>query len=82
MGTVANEKAMTLRLSSWQHIGVRCIAEAEGKSISDVVREAIESYIEARKLDPEFQRRVHAQIEANQSILEQFAGENQERSEP
>lgn len=75
---MSGEKAMTLRLSSWHHVAVKCMAEAEGKSVSDVIREAIDNYIGARKLDPEFQRRVTAQIEANQQILDRFSEQGRE----
>jgi hypothetical protein len=67
------DKAMTLRLSSWHHIALKCMAAAGERTVSDEIRLAIEDHIEARKLDPAFQRRVRAQIEANQEILDRFA---------
>lgn len=69
----AGGKAMTLRLSSWQHVALKSIAAAEGKPISDVVREAIDAYIDARTADSDFQRRIREEIEENQAILDRLA---------
>lgn len=73
-------KAMTLRLSHMQALSIESIAKAEGKSQSDVVREAIRNYIEQRKADPEFQKRLRRQIEENNALLKQVCGDRQEDS--
>lgn len=75
------EKAMTLRLSALQWYGIEAIARAEGKSKSDVVREAVEAHIAARKADPEFQRRLRALIDQNDEALRSLLEPEPDREE-
>jgi predicted DNA-binding protein len=70
--TDSETKAMTLRITNLQSFALKTIARTEGKSISDVIREAIDNHIEARQSDPEFQRRLRAHIEANNAILKRL----------
>lgn len=63
---------MTLRLSRYQEIGVEMLARAEGKAKSDVIREAIESYIKARRADPVFRQRLRNHIEAGINAMERL----------
>lgn len=72
---MSSEKAMTLRLSHMQMLGVESIAKAEGKSKADVVREAIRNYVEERKVDPEFQKRLRARMGENNDLLRRMCAE-------
>jgi Arc/MetJ-type ribon-helix-helix transcriptional regulator len=66
---VSGEKAMTLRISTMQALAIESIAKTEEKSQSDVVREAITNYVEQRKADPEFQKRLKARMDENNALL-------------
>ena len=48
------QKAMTLRLDADQAEALEYIAEVDGVSVSEAVRDAIESHIETRRADDEF----------------------------
>lgn len=52
------DKAMTLRLSGDQHAALVEIASVNGTTIAHEIREAVACYIEQRRHDPEFQRRL------------------------
>lgn len=64
---------MTLRLPQMQALAVEAIARSEGKSQSDVVREAIADFIESRKADPDFQKRLRARMDENNALLRRLA---------
>ncbi|MCL4555027.1 MAG: ribbon-helix-helix domain-containing protein [Actinobacteria bacterium] len=66
-------KAMTVRIDDNQAEQLEAIAQAEGVSISQAVREAIAALVEARRKDVAFQERLRASVERNQRILERLA---------
>jgi hypothetical protein len=72
----ANERrAMTLRLSQEQANTLEAIAQANGVTVAEEVRKAIEDRIAALRADPDFQARLRASLQRNQQILEGLASE-------
>jgi hypothetical protein len=70
---MANLKAMTLRLPADKARELDAVAEADGVSVSEAVRSAIDEHIEARRNDKDFRDRLRRSIEENQEILERLA---------
>jgi hypothetical protein len=68
-----DNKAMTLRLSTDQAEALEKVAEVDGVSVSEAIREAIERHISARAADKEFRARLAASMERNQRILDRLA---------
>jgi predicted transcriptional regulator len=48
-------KAMTIRLTNEQADALETVASVEERSVSEVIRAAIEEHIDSRKKDPAFQ---------------------------
>lgn len=69
----ADAKAMTIRLPSDQSAELEKIAQIDGVSIAEAVREAVTGHIAARRNDPTFRRRVHDIIEKDRLILQRLA---------
>lgn len=55
---MAEKKKLLLRLDPDLAEHLQAVADVEGRPMSEVVREAIRSLIEARRNDEEFQRRL------------------------
>jgi hypothetical protein len=66
-------KAMTLRLQREQAAQLEAVAAADGMSVSDAVRVAIDAHIEARRADKAFQDRLRRNLEEQREILERLA---------
>ena len=66
-------KAMTLRLPSEQADALGLVADVDGVSMSEAVRDAIESHIENRRADEGFQQRLAASMERHKRILDRLA---------
>jgi hypothetical protein len=66
-------KAMTLRLSADQAEALEKVAEVDGVSVSEAIREAIEEHISARAADAEFRARLAASMERNKRILDRLS---------
>ena len=66
-------KAMTLRLPADQAEALELVAEVDGVSVSEAVRDAIDSHIESRRADERFQERLAASTARYQRILERLA---------
>lgn len=62
-------KTISVRMPVEMARSVEMIAEAMGKSQVVVVREAIDGYIDARKVDPAFQERLRTHIETDLALL-------------
>jgi hypothetical protein len=67
------QKAMTLRLPDEQARELEVVATADGVSVTDAIRAAIEAHIEARRQDDEFQRRLQRNLEEQRAVLERLA---------
>ena len=66
-------KNMTVRMDDDQADGLEAIAMAEGIPMSDVVRQAIDGHIAARRKDTAFQARLKASLARHQRILKKLA---------
>ncbi|WP_420637783.1 ribbon-helix-helix protein, CopG family [Candidatus Poriferisocius sp.] len=68
------QRAMTLRLPAEQAEALEFLAEVDGVSVSQAIRDAVESHIEARRADHDFQERLAASVERHKRILDRLAG--------
>jgi Arc/MetJ-type ribon-helix-helix transcriptional regulator len=66
-------KAMTLRLPADQAAELEAVARADGKAVSESVREAISALIAERRKDKEFRARLRKMIEEDRAILDRLA---------
>ena len=66
-------KAMTLRLPRGQAAQLSAVAAADGVSVSDAVRAAIDAHIDARRADSAFQERLRRNLQDQREILERLA---------
>jgi predicted DNA-binding protein len=66
-------KAMSLRLASDQAAELAAVARTDEMPISEVVREAIDNHIAARRADEDFQRRLKKRLEEDRAVLERLA---------
>ena len=66
-------KAMTLRLPTEQAEALEFVAEVDGVSVSEAIRDAIENHIESRRSDEGFQERLAASMERHKRILDRLA---------
>lgn len=64
---------MTLRLPADQADALELVAEVDGVSVSEAIRDAIESHIESRRADNGFQERLAVSISRYQRILKRLA---------
>ena len=67
-------KNMVLRLDPGLAERLEAVAEVEGRSVSDVVREAITSLVEARQRDKRFIQLLEDNVARHQRILADVAG--------
>ena len=63
-------KAMTVRLSEEQARALETVANVDNRPVSDIVRAAIESHIEARRRDPGFQAGLKDRINQARKLLD------------
>ena len=63
-------KNMMLRLDPGLAERLEAVAEVEGRSVSDVVREAITSLVEARQRDERFIQLLEDNVARHQRLLE------------
>jgi len=66
-------RALTLRLPADQAAQIEAVARADGVSVSEAVRVAIQDRIEARRKDRAFQARIRQMMEEERAVLEQLA---------
>lgn len=62
-------KNMVLRLDASLAEPLQAVAEVEGRSMADVVREAIAALVEQRKKDERFQRLLEENLARHERIL-------------
>lgn len=63
-------KAMTVRLSEEQAQALEMVASVENLPVSDIIRAAISTHIEARRRDPEFQAGLKDRISQARKLLD------------
>jgi predicted DNA-binding protein len=68
-------KNMVLRLEPGLAERLEAVAEVEGRSVSDVVREAISSLVGARQRDERFLQLLEDNVTRHQRILEMLRDE-------
>jgi hypothetical protein len=66
-------KVFTVRLPEDQAAELERVAQVDGASVAEEIREAITVRIAERRSDPAFQERLRKLIEENQKILEKLA---------
>lgn len=66
-------KTMTLRLEDTQAEALEKVAEVDGVSVTDAIRQAVDNHISARAADNEFRARLAASMERNQRILDRLS---------
>jgi predicted transcriptional regulator len=62
-------KNVLLRLDPDLADQVGILAQVEGKTVSDVMRQAIADHVERRRQDPTFQRRVKESLRRHRRLL-------------
>lgn len=68
-------KNMVLRLDPELAERLQAVAEVEGRSVSDVAREAIASLVERRRKDKRFIRLLEENLARHRRLLEALRGE-------
>lgn len=66
-------RAITLRLPADQAAQIEAVARADGVSVSEAVRVAIQDRIEARRKDRAFRARIRRMMQEERAVLEQLA---------
>lgn len=67
------QKAMTLRLPADQADALEMVAQVDGVSVSQAVRDAIDSHIDSRRADDAFQERLAKSMARYRRILDRLA---------
>lgn len=70
---MADTKNMTLRMDERLAEKVQTIAEVEGTTVSDVIRDALAEHVERRRRDPEFQALLQRNLQRHQQLLDMLA---------
>jgi predicted transcriptional regulator len=73
----ARTKNMVLRLDPDLADLLATVAEVEGRSVSDVAREAIAALVEARRGDKRFRRKLEENLARQQRLLDLLQDEQQ-----
>ena len=66
-------KAMSLRLPEEKAAELAAIARTDEMPVSEVVREAIDNHIAAKRADKDFQRKLKKRLEEDQAVLKRLA---------
>ena len=70
---MADTKNMTLRMDERLAEKVQTIADVEGMTVSDVIRDALAEHVERRRRDPEFQAMLQRNLQRHQQLLNMLA---------
>ena len=74
MRTQTDMKNLTLRMDRTLAEQARAVADVEGSTVSDVIRDALAEHIARRREDPEFQALMRRNLERHQELLDMLAG--------
>lgn len=66
-------KSLTLRIDRTLADQARTVADVEGSTVSDVIRDALAVHVERRRKDPEFQALLRRNLERHQELLNMLA---------
>lgn len=67
------KKAKSVRLPDEQMARLEAIARASGKTISEVIRDAVGQYIAELRRDHEFKERLAKRLEEDREVLERLS---------
>ncbi|MGH9042792.1 MAG: hypothetical protein ACRDZ3_21475 [Acidimicrobiia bacterium] len=67
------QKILTVRVDAAQAREAEVVARVEGISVNELVRQALQGHIEARRKDKAFRARLTGIIEEDKAILERLA---------
>ena len=73
MAPQGNTKTMTLRMEEDLADKTRAVAEVEGTTVSEVIRDAVTQHVERRRRDPEFQKMLKRNLERHKKLLAMLA---------
>ena len=73
MPTQTDTKNLTLRIDRALANRARTVADVEGSTVSDVIRDALAEHVERRRQDPEFQALLRRNLERHQELLSMLA---------
>ena len=73
MASQRETKSMTLRIDEALAERVRTIAEVEGSTVSDAIRDALAEHVERRRRDPEFQTMLRRNLRRHEELLSMLA---------
>lgn len=68
-------KIMSLRLPEGMADEIAAVARTDAVGMSEAIREAIARHIDARRSDPDFQKRLRRRLEEDREVLERLRGE-------
>jgi hypothetical protein len=68
-----NKRAYTVRLQEDQALDLEAVAQVDGLSVAEEIREAIAERLVQRRADKAFQSRLREAIEQNRRALERLA---------
>jgi predicted transcriptional regulator len=66
-------KTMTLRLTDEQAATLDLVARADDQTVTEVVRNAIDAHIEARRRDKDFKERLRRRHEQERALYERLS---------
>lgn len=73
MPAQTDTKNLTLRIDRALADRARTVADVEGSTVSDVIRDALAEHVERRRQDPEFQALLRRNLERHQELLNMLA---------
>lgn len=73
MPAQTDTKNLTLRIDRDLADQARAVADVEGSTVSDVIRDALAAHVELRRQDPEFQALLRRNLERHQELLNMLA---------
>ena len=66
-------RALTLRFGEDEAAQLDAIAQAEGRSVSSLLREAVAALVAQRRGDPTFQQRLAASAHRHRKVIERLS---------
>jgi len=68
-----DSKAVTLRMPTSMAVDLAAVARADGNSMSEAMREAMEQYIVSRRSDQDFKVRLRKRLDEDRELFEKLA---------
>ena len=70
---MTDTRVTTIRQPADQADDLEFVARVDGVPVSEAIRDAIAAHIDARRADPEFQKRLRERMDADRTILKRLA---------